>query len=257
MKITLDLLKKNNACSEGREWFKQKFPDGAESSEVMAELGSEGKTDWAFWLAFEVDVVSNIADFVKSCFDYLWKICQDEASSGYESKLASSGYGSQLASSGYWSQLASSGHGSKLASSGDWSKLASSGDWSQLASSGDWSQLASSGDWSQLASSGDGSKLASSGHRSQLASSGDGSKLASSGHRSQLAITGKNSVGAAIGINSKIKGVLGTWITLAEWQPDDEGNWVPVCVKSAQIDGEILKPDVYYKLENGEFVEVI
>lgn len=64
-------------------------------------------------------------------------------------------------------------------------------------------------------------------------------------------------VGAAIGINSIIKGAVGNWITLAEWAYDsDKQRCAPVCVKSAQIDGEIIKADTWYKLADGEFVEV-
>ena len=87
---------------------------------------------------------------------------------------------------------------------------------------------------------------------SQLASSGDYSQLASSGDGSHMVIEGKNSAGACLGRNSIIKGKIGTWITLASY--DDEG--IIDCVKSAQIDGTKLKEDVFYRLENGEFVEV-
>jgi len=178
--------------------------------------------------------------------------CSQLASSGDDSKLASSGDRSQLASSGDRSQLASSGNCSQLESSGYSSQLASSGDDSQLASSGYSSQLASSGDNSKLASSGNCSQLASSGDDSKLASSGDRSQLASSGDRSQLALNGKNSVGANIGIGGQISGVLGSWITLAEY---DE-NYICKYVKSVKIDGVKLKENAMYELKNGKFVKV-
>jgi hypothetical protein len=131
------------------------------------------------------------------------------------------------------------------------------GDSSQLAASGDYSKLAASGDSSKLAASGHSSQLAASGDYSKLAASGDYSKLAASGHSSQLALNGGYSVGACVGHGSKIKGKIGCWITLAEWgKNDNTDKWTPICVKSAQIDGEILKEDVFYKLENGEFVEI-
>jgi hypothetical protein len=139
---------------------------------------------------------------------------------------------------------------------GDFSQLASSGDFSNLASSGHSSKLASSGGYSQLASSGGYSKLASSGDSSKLASSGYSSQLASSGDFSQIAMTGQDSVGACVGIQSKIKGKKGCWITLAEWKFDSEKErYAPICVKSAQIDGEILKEDTWYELIDGEFTE--
>ena len=65
-------------------------------------------------------------------------------------------------------------------------------------------------------------------------------------------------MGAAIGVNNIIKGALNSWITLAEWKWDDtKRRHVPVCVKSAQIDGETIKADAWYKLVDGEFVEMV
>ena len=135
------------------------------------------------------------------------------------------------------------------------SRLASSGYHSQLASSGDNSQLASSGDNSRLASSGDNSRLASSGDYSQLASSGDNSRLASSGDNSRLASSGNNSAVANIGINGMAKAAKYSWITLAEhcWE---DGLLKLKCVKTEQVDGDRIKSDTWYKLENGEFREV-
>ena len=173
------------------------------------------------------------------------------AASGDSSKLAASGDSSQLAASGDRSQLAASGDRSQLAASGNWSKLAASGNWSKLAASGNWSKLAASGNWSKLAASGYRSQLAASGDSSKLAASGDSSKLAASGNGSKLELNGLESVGANIGVNGKIKGKKGDWIVLAEY--DD--NFLPLCVKSAQIDGEKIKEDTFYQLKNGEFVE--
>ena len=163
-----------------------------------------------------------------------------------------SGYGSKLAASGYGSQLAASGDNSKLAASGDNSKLAASGYNSQLAASGYGSQLAASGYNSQLAASGYGSQLAASGYGSQLAASGDNSKLAASGYGSQLAASGKDSIVAAIGVNNVASASLGSWIVLAEYGNGGK----PICVKAAQVDGETLKANVFYRLKGGEFVEV-
>ncbi len=114
------------------------------------------------------------------------------------------------------------------------------------------SKLSSSYHNSKLSSSGDNSKLASSGYNSQLASSGDSSRLASSGNYSQLASSGPNSIIAGIGIDNIAKGVITNWIVLAEY--DNEGK--VKYVKSAKIDGKKLKPNVWYKLKKGKFVEV-
>jgi hypothetical protein len=210
--------------------------------------------------------------FIKASFDFLWEQCSKKgkvskkgddviasktfaaqlASSGDSAQLASSGDSAQLASSGHSAQLASSGHYAQLASSGHYAQLASSGHSARLASSGHSARLASSGHSAQLASSGDSAQLASSGDSAQLASSGDSAQLASSGDSAQLELNGNTSVGANIGYQGIIKGKKGSWITLAEY----DQNYKVKFVLSAQIDGEKIKEDTWYKLENEKFVAV-
>ena len=77
--------------------------------------------------------------------------------------------------------------------------------------------------------------------------------MASSGDSEQMASSGKNSVVAAIGYNSIAKAEKGSWITLAEWVCDDEGNLIPALVKTRKVDGKHIKADTWYKLKNGKF----
>ena len=52
----------------------------------------------------------------------------------------------------------------------------------------------------------------------------------------------------------KAKGKKNSVIVLTEWKWI-EYEFKPVCVKAEIVDGEKIKEDVWYKLENGEFVE--
>ena len=89
----------------------------------------------------------------------------------------------------------------------------------------------------------------------QLASSGSFAKLASSGSDAQLASSGQNSVVMSAGINGKVKAAIGSWIAIAEWLIRG-GNFVPVGIVSAQVDGEKVKADTWYRVEGGQLVEV-
>ena len=144
----------------------------------------------------------------------------------------------------------------KFASSGTFTHIASSGNFANLASSGNSAKFASSGVYAQLASSGDHSHLASSGKFAQLASFGNSAKLASSGDSTTIKSTGENSVIVCSGYNNKVSAVKGSWITLTEWKENKEGTFIPVCVKTEQVDGVKIKENVFYTIENGEFVEV-
>lgn len=92
------------------------------------------------------------------------------------------------------------------------------------------------------------------------ASSATGYKGASSANDSE-------SVAVAWGYKGKAMGVLGSHIVLAEWkyigkEDDDRYDrseqeaWEFVVAKMFRVDGEKVKPDTWYRLENGELVEV-
>ena len=103
---------------------------------------------------------------------------------------------------------------------------------------------------------GDDDKIISFGDYARIGSSGDSAQIGSSGDYARIECEGESAVVAAIGVNSQIKAPKGAWITLAEYGGYDGKGFPCKCVRSAQIDGETLKPDTWYKLENGEFVEV-
>ena len=104
---------------------------------------------------------------------------------------------------------------------------------------------------------GDSAQIGSSGDSAQIGSSGDSAKIGSSGDSAQINSTGEDSVIMCAGNNSKAKAKVGSWITLTEWEWNDEkSHYVPVCVKTEYVDGNNIKADTWYQLKNGEFVEV-
>ena len=259
----LDILNYYDLCDS--RFFK------IEAKEVSPETNEQDSKRVAKRIKLKTEL--SLKDLITVSFDYINEkatIKSDEenevinddgnssqvATSGNYSKVATSGNYSKVATSGYSSQVATSGYSSQVATSGNYSKVATSGDSSQVATSGYSSQVATSGDSSKVATSGNYSKVATSGDSSQVATSGDSSQVATSGDYSKVAIDGDYSVGMCAGINSIIKGKKGNWITLTEWKFDNNlCKYIPVCVKSAQIDGKVLKEDTYYQLKGGEFIE--
>ena len=105
-------------------------------------------------------------------------------------------------------------------------------------------------------SSGYGAKIGSSGYGAKIGSSGDDAQIGSSGNYAKIGSSGKNSVVMCAGNNSIAKAKIGSWITLAEWGRDDNGDWIPINVVTKRVDGVEIKEDTYYKLVNGVFTEV-
>lgn len=68
------------------------------------------------------------------------------------------------------------------------------------------------------------------------------------------ASAGKGSIALATGMLAKAKGKIGAWIVVSECE-EIKGDYFIKDVKCAFVDGEKIKEDVYYILENGEFKE--
>ena len=69
------------------------------------------------------------------------------------------------------------------------------------------------------------------------------------------------SVAVAWGYKSKAKGIVGAYIVLADWEENGRGcsgqkEWSLKSAKMVRIDGEKIKADTCYTMENGEIVEV-
>ena len=205
-----------------------------------AEAGGEidkRQTDDTKLASSELTLKSEIdfAGLVKAQIEYTREKAESGTVGGDWSNLVG-GDGSNLVG-GYCSNLVGS-NGSNLVGSngsnlvgGNESNLAG-GNESNLAG-GNWSNL--SGRYRSNLSGGNCSNL-SGGYRSNL--SGGDSSL----------IIGRNRCNAKGGIHSVI--------VLTEWKYDGNGNYVPIAVKAEIVDGVRIKADTWYKLKNGEFVEV-
>ena len=102
----------------------------------------------------------------------------------------------------------------------------------------------------------DENKEANTGNCSASTNTGFRSASTNTGDYSKADVSGKESVAAALGIESKAKGVLGCWLVLAEWAKDENYNWHRKDVQCFKVDGVTVKPDTWYKLKNGDLVEV-
>ena len=115
----------------------------------------------------------------------------------------------------------------KSKTTGDRAHAATNGYRAHAATNGDWAHAATNGDWAHAATNGDWA---------------------------HASVSGKESIASALGIDGKAEGALGCWIVCAEWENKTEG-WHIKCVKTAAVDGEKIKADTWYMLQDGEFVE--
>ena len=94
------------------------------------------------------------------------------------------------------------------------------------------------------------------GDQGAASATGDRGAASATGDQGAASATGKAGVALAAGCECKAMGALGCAICCVE-RGEWDGNTYPIiAVKAAIVDGETIKPDTWYRLENGEFVEV-
>ena len=182
-----------------------------------------------------------IAGLVKAAVDLVMENIKDEnkeANTGNYSASTNTGNCSASTNTGVRSASTNTGFRSASTNTGDYSASTNTGFHSASTNTGDYSASTNTGDYSASTNT------------------GDYSASTNTGNCSKADVSGKESVAAALGIDSKAKGALGCWIVLAEWSKDKKGDWHRKDVKCFKVDGETVKPDTWYKLKNGDLVEV-
>ena len=194
----------------------------------------------------------NIAGLVKAAIEYTTKKVNPEAKSD-EDYGASSATGYKGASSATGDCGASSATGIKGASS-------ATGDYGASSATGNCG--ASSATGIKGASSATGIKGASSATGDYGASSATGNCGASSatGYKGKAEAGDSESVAVAWGYRGRARGVLGSYLVLADWDGNDnnywtQNEWILKGAKIVRVDGKKIKENVWYTMKNGEIVE--
>ena len=133
-------------------------------------------------------------------------------------------------------------------------KKSNTGNRSAATNTGYRSAATNTGNRSAATNTGYQSAATNTGDRSAATNTGNRSAATNTGDRSAAEVTGKESIAIVTGKDSKAKGSIGCWIVLTE-RGEWDGNVYPIKeVKAVRVDGEIIKPDTYYKLINGEVI---
>ena len=111
------------------------------------------------------------------------------------------------------------------------------------------------GDRSAATNTGSCSAATNTGDCSAATNTGDRSAATNTGYRSAATVDGKESIAIVTGFDSKASGTIGCWLVLTERGSWNGDTYHIKEVRAVKVDGEIIKPGVFYKLENGEVVE--
>ena len=134
------------------------------------------------------------------------------------------------------------------------------GNYGASSATGNYGASSATGDYG--ASSATGYKGASSATGDYGASSATGNCGASSatGYKGASSAEDKDSIAVAWGYHGKAKGVIGSYLVLADWEGDEDDYWTQELwslkgAKMVRVDGTNIKANTWYTMINGEIVE--
>ena len=206
-----------------------------------------------------------IAGIVKAAVEYIKEKAESSKNqTGDYSAATNTGYRSAATNTGDCSAATNTGDRSAATNTGDYSAATNTGYRSAATNTGNYSAATNTGDRSAATNTGyrsaatntgDYSAATNTGNCSAATNTGDCSAATNTGYRSAATVDGKESIAIVTGVDSTASGALGCWLVLT-----DRGGWngdtFPIKeVRAVKVDGETIKPGVFYKLENGEVVE--
>ena len=197
-----------------------------------------------------------IAGIVKAAVEYIKEKAESSKNqTGNHSAATNTGDYSAATNTGDYSAATNTGDRSAATNTGDRSAATNTGDCSAATNTGDCSVATNTGYRSAATNTGYRSAATNTGDCSAATNTGDCSVATNTGYRSAATVDGKESIAIVTGVDSKASGALGCWLVLT-----DRGGWngdtFPIKeVRAVKVDGETIKPGVFYKLENGEVVE--
>ena len=188
-----------------------------------------------------------IAGIVKAAVEYIKERAESsDNQTGDRSAATNTGDQSAATNTGYYSAATNTGDQSAATNTGYYSAATNTGDRSAATNTGNQSAATNTGYYSAATNTGNRSAATNTGNQSAATNTGD---------QSAATVDGKESIAIVTGVDSKASGAIGCWLVLTErggWN----GNTYPIKeVRAVKVDGEIIKPGVFYKLENGEVVE--
>ena len=179
-----------------------------------------------------------LVGLIKAQIEYVKKIAKQNFAQGDSGHAAAQGDRGHAAAQGDSGHAAAQGYSGHAAAQGYSGHAAAQGNWGHAAAQGNWGHAAAQGD------------------RGHAAAQGYGGHAAAQGYSGHAEVHGENSIAASFGIDgTAMAEKVGSWLTVYEWEEID-GEWEIKDGKCVRVDGEKIKPNVWYKLENGEFVEV-
>ena len=125
---------------------------------------------------------------------------------------------------------------------------------------GDYGASSATGNYGASSATGNYGASSATGYKGASSATGNCGASSATGYKGASSAEDKESIAIAWGYKSKAKGVKGAYLVFADWEGDESEYWKPDTwtlkgAKMVQVDGETIKENTWYKIENGEIIE--
>ena len=270
-----------HACEYPLDCFSYYAPSESVFREVEqdGEISRKGDDTKLASTKIKIGAKLNIAGLVKAAIEYTSSRTKKEAGSesdcGVSSATgdygASSATGNCGASSATGNCGASSATGYKGASSatGDYGASSATGNCGASSATGNCGASSATGYKGVSSATGNYGASSATGYKGVSSATGDYGASSATGNCGASSATGykgvssaedKDSIAVAWGYHGKAKGVIGSYLVLADWEGDEDNYWTQELwtlkgAKMVRVDGDNIKEDTFYTMRNGEIVE--
>ena len=246
--------KGGNICSKGMLHFCHKHPLDvfefyppvtnkgiSEYAIVEAHAPIQESNEKAATTKLKVVAKLDLAGICQLAVDFVFsktKNKRKQLATGYKGAASATGYSGAASATGYYGAASATGYKGAASATG----------YSGAASATGYYGAASATGYKGAASA--------TGYYGAASATGYYGAASATGYSGAASATGKESFAFATGFQGKAKGSIGSWIGCAEYALNEDGLYHPVDFKVVRVDGKTIKEDVFYRLQNGKFVEV-
>ena len=219
----------------------------AEADDVSDERSSDDSKIVAKKMTLKAEI--GIPGLVKAQVEYIKKqIGFDDAIKRADDEKENHATGDQGAAS-------ATGYRGAASATGDQGAASATGYLGAASATGDQGAASATGYLGAASATGDRGAASATGDQGAASATGDQGAASATGYLGAASATGKSGIALAAGCECKAKGALGCAICCIERGRWNGETYPILAVKAAIVDGETVKPDTWYMLKNGEFVE--
>ena len=178
------------------------------------------------------------------------------SATGYRGAASATGYLGAASATGYRGAASATGNRGAASATGNLGAASATGNRGAASATGDQGAASATGDQGAASATGNLGAASATGDQGAASATGYRGAASATGYLGAASATGKAGIALAAGLECKAMGALGCAICCVERGEWDGKTYPIIAVKAAIVDGERIKADTWYRLRNGEFVEV-